>query len=458
MNSIGCEAGSGGICDGVKGDLIIVLEDAASLELTVEDSIGVRQLRVLWAAYVISSLGSAVSAGAIPLIAIERLHESAGSVSVMTAFAFAATAVIALPLGPFIERQPKQRVLRVTETLSFAALASIIAAFAVGGLSYLQLCVVLMVVTVCSILYNSALTSLLKQAIAEHRQLGVNARLSSVDWTTSTIGPAIGGLLITVVGIVSSTTIDALSFAIAAVLLTRRFVGEHGAIEIPAAADGGREKMLARVSAGLRHTFAHRTLRGLYVNAMFFAGAIRMTSPLVAVLMLDDLHLSAFEYGIALGAPCAAGLLGSVVAQRITRRFGTDRVLVIVGALRGPCLLPLAFAPVGIPGLLTVISADSVLLFLAGIFNPVLSAYRMRETPKELMTRVATAWSVSNKSITPLFIALGGWLATSLGVREALLAAAVLCLLSGAFLPWRGHRQKPLPPTRAGEQPDAAKR
>lgn len=136
-----------------------MLEDAVSPELTAEDSISVRQLRVLWAAYVISSLGSAVSTGAIPLIAIERLHEPAGSVSVMTAFAFAATAVISLPLGPFIERQPKQRVLRVTETLSFAALASIIAAFAVGSLSYIQLCVVLMVVTVCSILYNSALTS-----------------------------------------------------------------------------------------------------------------------------------------------------------------------------------------------------------------------------------------------------------------------------------------------------------
>ena len=412
-----------------------MLENAASPDLAAEDSIGVRQLRILWAAYVISSLGSAVSTGAIPLIAIERLHEPAGSVSVMTAFAFAGTAVIALPMGPFIERQPKQQVLRVTETLSFAALASIVAAFAIGRLSYIQLCVVMMVVTTCSILYNSALASLLKQAIAEHRQLGVNARLSSVDWTTSTVGPAIGGLLITVVGLVSSATVDALSFAIAAVLLSRRFVGEHGAIEIPVARDGGQEKMLPRVSAGLRHLLTHRTLRGLYINALVFGGAIRMSSPLVAVLMLDDLRLSAFDYGIALGAPCAAGLLGSVVAQRITRRLGTDRVLLVFGALRGPCLLPLAFAPVGILGLLTVVSADSVLLFLAGVFNPVFSAYRMRETPKELMTRVTTAWSVSNKTITPLFIVLGGWLATLLGVREALLIAAILCALSGLFLP-----------------------
>ena len=38
-----------------------MLENVASPESTAEDSIGVRQLRVLWTAYVISSLGSAVS-------------------------------------------------------------------------------------------------------------------------------------------------------------------------------------------------------------------------------------------------------------------------------------------------------------------------------------------------------------------------------------------------------------
>jgi hypothetical protein len=150
-----------------------------------------------------------------------------------------------------------------------------------------------------------------------------------------------------------------------------------------------------RRAAGLRHLVTHHTLRGLYINALVFGGAIRKSSPLIAVLMLDDLHLSALEYGIALGAPCAAGLLGSFVAQRITRRLGTDRVLLVFGALRGPCLLPLAFAPVGILGLLTVVSADSVLLF----------------------------------------IVLGGWLATLLGVRVALLIATILCALSGLFLP-----------------------
>lgn len=398
-----------------------------------QQDLGAVQLRILWAAYIVSSLGSAVSTGAIPLIAVERLHASAGAISVMAALAAVATAVIALPLGPFIERQHKQRVLRVTETLSFLALGSVVAAFAVGGLTFAQLCVVRVVVAVCSILYSSSLTALLKRALAEHRQLGANARLSSVDWTTQTLGPALGGLLITVAGIVSSTTVDALSFAVAALLLSRRLVGEHGATPPPQTGEG----LLRRTSAGLRHVLHHPGLRGLYFNAMFFSGAVTLSTPLLSVFMLSTLHLSALEYSIALGAPSAAGLLGSLLSPRITRRYGARRVLLLVGSARGLCLLPLAFAPPGLPGLAVVIAAQSLLMLTAGVFNPVFYSFRMRATPDGLMTRVATAWSVSNKTVTPLFIAAGGWLATVFDVRTAILISGVLCLFSGLFMPWR---------------------
>lgn len=394
--------------------------------------LGVVQLRVLWAAYVISSLGSAVSTGAIPLIAIERLGASAGAISLMAALTAVATAVIALPMGPFIERQHKQRVLRVTEALSFAALASVIAAFAVGGLSFAQLCVVRIVVAVCSVLYTSSLTALLKQALAEHRQFGANTRLASVDWTTQALGPALGGLLITVAGIVSSTAVDALSFAVAALLLARRFVGEHGASPAPAS----KERLLARTSAGLGHLVHHAGLRGLFANAMFFSGAVTLASPLLSVFMLTTLHLTALEYSISLGAPCAAGLLGSLLSPRSVARWGERRVLLIVGSARGLFLLPVAFAPRGLEGLAVIVASQSLLLLTAGVFNPVFYTYRMRATPDELMTRVVTAWSVSNRTVTPLFIAAGGYLATVFDVRTAVLISGIMALFSGAFMPW----------------------
>lgn len=419
--------------------------EGAAVGVDQGTDLGVRQLRVLWAAYIISSLGSAVSTGAIPLIAVERLGASAGAISLMAALTAVATAIIALPMGPVIERQHKQRVLRVTEAVSFAALGSVIAAFAVGGLTFAQLCAVRIVVTVCSVLYSSSLAGLLKQALAEHRQFGANTRLSSVDWTTQALGPALGGLLITVAGIVSSTAVDALSFAVAAVLLSRRFVGEHGATPAPTTG----ERLLSRTSAGLRHVMHHAGLRGLFANAMFFSGAVTLASPLLAVFMLTTLHLTALEYSISLGAPCAAGLLGSLVSPRIVARWGAKRVLLIVGSARGLFLLPVAFAPRGLCGLVVIVAAQSLLLLTAGVFNPVFYTFRMRATPDELMARVVTAWSVSNRTVTPLFIAAGGWLATVFDVRTAVLISGVMALFSGLFMPWRNTTalESPAPPT-----------
>ncbi|WP_317447750.1 hypothetical protein [Streptomyces collinus] len=44
-----------------------------------------------------------------------------------------------------------------------------------------------------------------------------------------------------------------------------------------------------------------------------------MASPLMAVLMLDDLGLAPWQYGLALGLPCLGGVLGSRLHPLLTR-------------------------------------------------------------------------------------------------------------------------------------------
>ena len=59
------------------------------------------------------------------------------------------------------------------------------------------------------------------------------------------------------------------------------------------------------------------------------------------------------------------------------------------------------------------------LLFFAGLFNPTFASYRMTVTPDELMSRVGMSWSVATRTVQPLFIALGGLVATLLSVLVA---------------------------------------
>src|SRR4051812_43349903 len=65
----------------------------------------------LWAAYSISAVGTAVSSGALPLIAITVLHVSVWQVSALAALSGISSAAIALPFGGWIEHRHKRPVM-----------------------------------------------------------------------------------------------------------------------------------------------------------------------------------------------------------------------------------------------------------------------------------------------------------------------------------------------------------
>lgn len=165
-----------------------------------------------------------------------------------------------------------------------------------------------------------------------------------------------------------------------------------------------------------------------------------MASPLMAVLMLDDLGLAPWQYGLALGLPCLGGVLGSRLTPLLTRRFGQRRILLLSGVARTLWTILLPLTPSGALGVFVIVAADFGLLFSAGVFNPSFTTYRMETTPDAFMSRVGTSWSVGAKTCQAAFMIAGGLIATTSGVRGALLIAGLLCMASALLLPWRKAR------------------
>ncbi|MDB6161028.1 MAG: transporter [Gammaproteobacteria bacterium] len=80
-------------------------------------------------------------------------------------------------------------------------------------------------------------------------------------------------------------------------------------------------------------------------------GLFGPVTPLVAVLMLGHLGFKPWQYGVAFGAPCVGGLVGSRLATRLVARFGQHKVMFTAGTLRACWSLGLAFIrPVGSAG------------------------------------------------------------------------------------------------------------
>jgi MFS family permease len=389
-----------------------------------------RQFECLWAAYAVSSFGTCFAFGAFPLIAIVVLHAGPAQVSALAAVGTAAGAALAVPLGPWMEFRPKRPVMMAMDLTRFAAMGSIPLAYAFGALTFGQLLAVSVVSGAGDITFKAASGACLKTVVRPADLLVANSRMESTTWSSTVLGPPLGGAAIGLLGPVATVLGDAASFLLSA-LGIRAIGGAEPHPERPAQARTRPGDLLD----GWRYILGHRTLRRQFWNNVLFSGLIMATEPLLAVLMLGRLHFAPWQYGLAFAVPCLGGLAGSRLARRVADRFGRHRVMLVGGTLRACWPVWLVFMGPGIGGLLLVMGAELGLIFCIGVSNPVFATYRLEQSPPDRVARVLSAWSVSTKASIAALTALGGLLATFTGPRIAIGVAGALLLGTPLLLP-----------------------
>jgi MFS family permease len=391
-----------------------------------------RQFECLWAAYAVSSFGTCFAFGAFPLIAIVVLHAGPAEVSALAAVGTAAGAALAVPLGPWMEFRPKRPVMMAMDLTRFAAMGSIPLAYAFGALTFGQLLAVSVVSGAGDITFKAASGACLKTVVRPADLLVANSRMESTTWSSTVLGPPLGGAAIGLLGPVATVLGDAASFLLSA-LGIRAIGGAEPHPERPAQARTRPGDLLD----GWRYILGHRTLRRQFWNNVLFSGLIMATEPLLAVLMLGRLHFAPWQYGLAFAVPCLGGLAGSRLARRVADRFGRHRVMLVGGTLRACWPVWLVFMGPGIGGLLLVMGTELGLIFCIGVSNPVFATYRLEQSPPDRVARVLSAWSVSSKASIAALTALGGLLATFTGPRIAIGVAGALLLGTPLLLPRR---------------------
>ncbi|MFC9431299.1 MFS transporter [Streptomyces sp. NPDC056987] len=391
-----------------------------------------RRFGWLWGAYGTSALGTWLAFGAFPLIAIEVLDAGPAEVAALSSVGAAVGAAVAVPLGPWVEFRRKRPVLIAMDLVRCAALLTIPAAYALGVLSFLQLLLVSVVVAAADITFRAASGAYLKTLLPAEDLLVANARFESTAWTTTIIGPPLGGAAIGLLGPLATVVADAVSYLLSA--LGIRAIGGHE--PRPERREAARMRA-GDLLDGWRYILADATLRPLFLNTAVFNGLVMAAQPLLAVLMLGDLGFTPWQYGLAFAAPSIGGLLGSWLARPLVTRFGQHQVLVVAGALRAVWPLGLAFVGPGTGGLLLVIGVELGLIFCCGLFNPVCATYRLERTATDRAARTLSAWAVTTKATTALLTALWGVLGTLLGPRTAIGLAGVLLLATPLLLPRR---------------------
>jgi MFS family permease len=393
----------------------------------------------LWAAYAVSAYGSGFGFGAFPLIAIRVLHSGPAQVSALSAAGLAVGAVLAVPLGPWIEFRRKRPVMMTMDLVRFAALLTVPAAYALGWLGFAQLLAVSVVAAAAKIAFDAASGANLKALVRPEDLLAANARFESTTWTALVTGPPLGGAAVGLLGPVTTVAADAVSYLLSACGVA----AIRGRETRPARAAASRPRP-AELLAGWRYILGSPALCPVFANSLLTGGLILATEPPLAVMMLGQLGFAPWEYTLAFGLPCIGGLIGSRLARPLAARIGRRRAMRLSATLAACWPVWLALTGRGPGGVVLVIVVQFGLVTCMGVYNPVYATYRLDHTARDRAARMLAAWSVSKSLTVAALTALWGVLAALTSPRAAIVAAGILLLGTPLLLVRLG-----------GEQPDA---
>lgn len=335
-----------------------------------------RRFGWLWASFAVSSYGTGLGFGAFSFMAILVLHSGPTQVAVLAAAGRAVGALVAVPLGPWVEFRRKRPVMIAMDLTRFAALLTVPVAYALGRLTFAQLLAVSITVAAANIAFNAASGSYLKSLVPSEDLLVANSRFESTTWTSTMLGPPLGGVAIGLFGPVTTVVADAVSY-----LLSALGIRAIGGTEPRPERSGAPRLRAGDLLDGWRYILAHPTLRPLLFNVMAVNGLIMAAEPLLAVLMLGSLGFAPWQYALALAASSGVGgFVGSRLARPLAARFGQHRVMLTSGVLRACWPIGLAFVRPGVPGMLLVTAVQLGLVTCIGVFNPLLATSRLQQT------------------------------------------------------------------------------
>lgn len=188
----------------------------------------------------------------------------------------------------------------------------------------------------------------------------------------------------------------------------------------------------AEIAEGLRALWADRGLRGLC--AATTVCNIGMGA-LIATLVLHVtgwLHAGHGGYAVTITAYGAGSVTGGLLAQRLARRLGRIRSVLVATVVQTGCL-----AAMGTVRALWVTVAAMALFGLMGmVWNVNLATLMQERAPEAMLGRVSAAFRTMAVAGAPLGALAGGAAAASWGLNTpALLASGLFVAAVGVLIP-----------------------
>jgi MFS family permease len=380
-----------------------------------------RPFRLFWIGQTISVFGDQITYLALPVVAVLSLGAGPGDMGLLTAASLLPSLLFSLPGGAWLDRVHRRRRLMILADLGRAGLIALIpVAFALHGLSMPLLLGVSFAIGTLAVGFHLAWMTMFASVAGREQYVEANALLNGSRSVSAVGGPAIGGVLIQVLGAPIALVADALSFVASALFLSR--------IKAPDAAvehDPGsiREQLTSGLSFVLRDPILRPSILGVATMNLFNYGY----QALFILFATTYLRVEPGVLGLLLGVGAVGGVIGALIGPRVGRRLGVGGAFTVALAIYpgAAILVPLALGQ-PYPVVLAILFLAE---FIGGLGVMILDinggSLLIARTPDRLRGRAGGAFTFINVGIRPIGAVIGGALGALIGVHQTLLIVTV---------------------------------
>ncbi len=400
----------------------------------------------LWSGHLVSDLGSAVGAVALPLTAVITLGADVGQMSVLIALEQTPVLLFALFAGVWVDRLPRRPLIVAAEIGRGLLLATIPAAALMGALSMEQLYLVGFLAGTLKVLFDLASTSFLPSLVGRDELVDGNAKLQMSGAVADAGGRAAGGVLVKLLSAPLAIGIDAISFVLSGLVASFIRTPEPERASRASSPAGG---VWGEIGEGMRVLLRTPEIRAMTIGSTIgsMGGAVQQT--VFALYLTRELGVGPVWFGLVLAALGAAAFGGTFLARPAALRLGPGPA-VIAGSLfwsAGSVILAL----VG-PQSSAVLALLLLSQLTAGVGRSVASinqiSLRQAITPDRVLGRVNASRRVLVFGVIPFGALLAGAIGEALGLRAALYVGAGIQVISFVYAlcsPLRSVRTLPAP-------------
>ncbi len=397
------------------------------------DILGNRNFRLFWVGFSTSQIGSQITALAFPLAVLAN-GGSALEVSLVAAATYLPVILVSPLAGVIADQSSPISLARRSDLIRGAFLLAVVACSLVWLLPPPAILVAAFCAGVLKAFGDVGNQALLPTIVPRDEVTTGNAYVSSATTVSSVIGPAIGGLVISLMGPLRAIVLDATSFLFSWATLSR--VDEFNPrgpqppeVDAPLARRGPFSVWARAMREGLDLLKADPLLLGLAIVAGGANVFAQCYATAIIIFMASELHLSAFAIGAAFAAAAAGGVLGASVSGRMARSVSPGMIMrwaMVVFGL-GPLVASVVMASWSREAQFIVL-AVGMILYEGGLvaYNVQGVSRRQTHAPREQLGRMTAAYRVMTYGTPPLGGLLAGLVTSIAGsARAALLTAGI---------------------------------